>query len=331
MHAQVLYKIVEQLLTPKKTILASDESPSSANKALEKLGVKGTTENRRIYRELFIDTPGIGKYLNGIILSDETFRQSNTNRILFRDILKKENILVGVKVDRSTLPIPNFPDETYTQGIDGLEERVAEYKALGAKFAKWRSTYKVTESSPSEQALELNSLGLTQYAGICQAGGLVPFVEPEVLYNGNHTIEQASLTNSLVLKHLFTTLERYKVDNKGLILKTSMVLAGKDNKNQSTPEEVAKATVEVLKAAVPKEVGGIVFLSGGQSAEQATENFNEIAKHKDLTWPITSSFLRAQEGPAALIWNGKKANVEEARKVFIETLKKNALAELGKL
>lgn len=329
MEAQVLYSIVKQLLTPGKGILASDESTSSANKNLEKINVKGTLENRRRYRELFIGTPEIGKYLTGIILFDETLRQADSNRILFRDILRKEKVLIGIKVDKGTTQLPFFPNETITLGLDELSERVKEYKELGAKFAKWRAVFEITNATPTDEALEANSLALAHYAAICQENGLVPIVEPEVLYKGNHSLDEAQKITTKVLKKVFYDLIRFKVDLPGLILKTSMVLAGKEHHTQSTPMEVATATIYTLKAAVPKNVGGIVFLSGGQTPQQATINFNEITKFEPLPWEVAFSFLRALEGPPAEAWAGKDANLENARKVFITKLIQNTAADKG--
>ena len=325
-----LYAIVKQLLAPKKGVLASDESIESANKNLAKVGVEGTKENRRLYRELFIGTPGIGKYLSGIILFDETLRQCDTNRIPFRDILKKEGVLIGIKVDKGTKPIPAFEDEVYTQGLDGLDERIDEYVALGAKFAKWRCVFEIGEKIPTDEAIDINMIGLAQYASICQKGGLVPIVEPEVLYNGNHSIAQANSTTTKVLQQLVLNLHKYKVDLKATVLKTGMVLAGKDYLRQSEPNEVASVTVQTLRETLPKELGGIVFLSGGQTPDQATLNLDAIAKLEPLPWEIAFSFLRAIEGPSAEIWAGQEKNVPAARTEFLKRLKDNTRADVGK-
>lgn len=329
MNAQILRKIVEQMMTPGKGILASDESTNSANKNLAKINVEGTLENRRRYRELFIGTANLGKYLNGIILFDETLRQADSNRIAFRDILKKENVLIGIKVDKGAKPLPFFPDETYTQGLDGLKERLEEYKSLGVKFAKWRSVIAIGKDIPTDEAIEINTMGLTAYAALCQEVGIVPMVEPEVLYKGEHSIKETERITKKVLKRLFYDLTRYKIDLEALVLKTGMVLAGKDSEEQSTPEEIANATVRALKESVPAKTGGIVFLSGGQSPKQATINFNEIAKKEPLPWPLEFCFLRAIEGPAGEVWQGKDENIKEARRVFITKLKENTAADRG--
>lgn len=333
MDIEILKKVTQQLMTPGKGILASDESTNSANKTLAKINVEGTPETRRKYREIFIGTPNLGKYITGIILFDETVRQSDSNRILFRDILKKEQVLIGIKVDKGTRDLPYFPDEKYTQGLDNLNERAKEYVELGAKFAKWRSVIKIdTEKTlPSDECIRINAVGLAQYAAICQVNGLVPIVEPEVLYEGGHSLETAKKITKKVIKMIFHEMDAHKVELGAVILKTSMVLAGNKNKDQTPPEEVAKATVETLKESVPKNVGGVVFLSGGQTPEQAIHNLNEIAELEPLPWELTFSFLRAIEGPAEEIWQGKDSNVEKAREAFVEQLKLSTMADRGKL
>lgn len=331
MDTNLLQKIAKQLVTPGKGILASDESIGSADKTLQKIGVEPNVENRRRYRELFIGTPGIGNYLSGIILSEETFEQTDSNNILFRDILKKEEVLVGVKVDKGTYDIPGFPKEKFTLGLDGLGDKMERIFSLGGNFAKWRSIELIDANLPSEEAIHINAEIHALYAGICQTKNIVPIVEPEVLIDGNHNIQQSYETTSSVLKLTFEVLKKYKVFLPGMVLKTSMVVPGKESVQKATNQEVAEATINCLKESVPSEVGGIVFLSGGQSAEDATNHLNEIGKVANLPWELAFSFLRAIEGPPAEIWAGKDENVVKARALFEEILTRNTLADRGLL
>ena len=329
MNEKLLRETAQKMVAKGKGILASDESNPSANKSLARAGVAPTEENRRRYRELFICTPGINKYLNGVILSDETFGQRSLEDMPFREVLSEQGILVGIKVDMSTEEIPNSNGEKFTQGLDGLDDRLQKYFDEGANFAKWRSIFSVGEGKPSDEAVEINSLGMAMYAAMCQKQNIVPIVEPEVLYEGNHTVEQAFKATLKVLKRVFKELSEHKVYLPGVILKTSMVLPGKDSGENVPDKAIAQATVEVLRECVPEKIGGVVFLSGGQTPNQASQNLDEIAKLEPLPWEITFSFLRAIEGPALEVWQGKDENVEEARKVFLEMLKNNVAADAG--
>ncbi|MBT6401399.1 fructose-bisphosphate aldolase class I [candidate division WWE3 bacterium] len=331
MFNKELNNIAKQMMTSGKGILASDESTNSANKTLSKNDIEPIEENRRRYRELFIGTKGIGKYLNGIILFDETIRQRDSEGKPFREILKEEGILIGIKVDRGTVDLPGFPGEKYTTGLDNLGKRLKEYYDMGARFAKWRSVIKIGTDLPSQEVLDVNAQGLALYASTCQAEGIVPIIEPEVLLDGNHSMDAAYEVTAKTLKTVFKALEKYKVDLKGVILKTSMVLPGKDSSEEKLDEEVAKATVKCLKEAVPNDIPGVVFLSGGQSAEDATHHLNEIAKLEPLPWEITFSFLRAIEGPPTEVWAGKDENVKKARVLFEQKLIDDTQAELGQL
>ncbi len=327
-----LYEIAKKAMTPGKGILASDESVGSANKNLEKAGITPTDELRRKYRELFISTPDLEKYITGIILFDETFWQNDSNGKPFRQILIEKGIIPIIKVDEGTVELPEFPGEKITLGLDNLEPRLAKYYENGARMAKWRSVIKINESLglPTDECIEANAVGLAEYALFCQKYGIVPMIEPEVLLDGPHTIEKAEEITKRVLRKVFEVLGEYKVDLKGIILKTSMVVPGSESKQEITPEQIADATVRTLTYTVPAEVPGIVFLSGGQEPEEATQNLNEIAKREPLPWEIAFSYLRAIEGPPGVIWAGKDENVDAAREEFVKRLKMNTLADSGK-
>lgn len=307
-----------------KGILAADESNGSADKRLAGIGIKGSEEMRRQYRELFIGTKGIGEYLSGIILYDETMHQKDGRGELFLDILTREGMLIGIKVDEGKEPDPNSPMETLTKGLSSLSERLPKYYEMGARFAKWRSVIKIDQQLPTHENIDRQMADLAMYARLCQDHGIVPMVEPEVLLDGDHSMHRAADVVYVTLKELFEELEAAEVDLKGLILKTSMVLPGKDYAGgKASPKEVAKATVSVLKETVPKEVAGVVFLSGGQGADEATANLAAINALQPLPWPTTFSFARAIQGPALEMWRGNKQFVEQAREKFVERLKTN--------
>jgi fructose-bisphosphate aldolase class I len=324
-----LYSIAKKIMTPGKGILASDERPSSADKNLKKAGIEPSPEIRRKYRELFINTPRIEKYINGVILSDETFWQKDSEGKLFRETLQEKDILVAIKVDEGTIDMPGFPGEKITMGLEGLPDRLTKYKENGASLAKWRAVINIGEGIPTFECINTNSVSLAEYARMCQKEGIVPIVEPDVLIKGDHTLERAEEANAAMLTELFVQLDAQEVDLKGLILKTGMILPGQDSKQEVTTEQIAEATVRTLMSCVPKKVAGIVFLSGGQSPMQATQNLDSIADLEPLPWEISFSFLRAIEGPATEVWGGKDENVEKAREEFIKRLKLETLAEEG--
>jgi fructose-bisphosphate aldolase class I len=317
-----------------KGILAADESNGTAGKRLRAVGVKNSKENRRRYRELFLGTEGIEQYLNGVILYTETMRQKGEHGELFPHLLKKKGILPGVKLDEGTVPFPGFPGEEVTEGLDGLPERVGDYYAMGATFAKWRNVIHISDEGegpqlPTSECIHTNAIILARYARICQEGGLVPIVEPEVLLKGDHSIERAEQITTWMLSHLFYQLGRYRAEPSATVLKTSMVLPGEDHSKQADAKQVADATVRTLKESVPEEVPGIVFLSGGQEPEEATANLNAIAKREPLPWEVTFSYARALQQPALDVWKGKRENVEPARTVFLDRLHLNIEADKG--
>lgn len=325
-----LYTTVAQLLQSGKGILAADESDATAGKRLAIAELPNQPGNRQDFREILFTAPGIEEFLSGVILYDSTLRESTDQGMPFVDVLTARGIVPGIKVDMGTKPIPGFPNEVITQGLDGLEDRFKEYYALGARFAKWRAVVTIGDGIPTDECLELNAVHMAEYALIAQSVGIVPMVEPEVMFPGDHSIEVAEEVTTRALNILFTALKKYHVDLKGLILKSSMVLAGETNKEQSTPDEVASATLRTFKLSVPREVGGIVFLSGGQTPKRSTENLQAIASYGKQSWPITFSYSRAIQEPVLIAWQGKPENIPQAQKVLLYRTKMNGLAQLGK-
>ncbi len=326
---ETLYTTVSQLMQSGKGILAADESDATAAKRLEIANLPNQPGNRQDFRELLFTAPEIEEYLSGVILYDTTLRESTDQGVPFVDVLVARGIVPGIKVDLGTKPIPGFPNEVVTQGLDGLDDRLREYHAIGARFTKWRAVVTIGETIPTDVCLELNAYRMAEYALIAQANGLVPMVEPEVLFPGTHSIDVAEEVTTHTLNTLFTALKKYKVDLKGLILKSSMVLAGDGHKEQSSPEEVAAATLRTFKLSVPRDVGGIVFLSGGQTPKRATENLQAIASFGKQQWPITFSYSRAIQEPVLVAWQGRPENIPLAQKALLYRAKMNSLAQLG--
>ncbi len=322
MNKAQLKEVAKQLVSPGKGILAADESNPTATKRLRQYGIESTEETRRAYRDLFLSCPEIEKYISGVILFDETIREDNLAGIPFAQLLIQKNMLPGIKVDQGKEPDPNSAEETLTVGLVGLEERLAEYKHMGAKFTKWRAVIKIkNETLPSASNIKMEVKRLAQFALISQQAGLVPIVEPEVLHSGNHSIERAAEVTKKTLTSLFEELEIVGVDLGATILKTSMVLPGKDA-SVAPPEKVAQATKDVLLSCVPEKIAGVVFLSGGQEPEEATANLTAINQF-EYPWPVSYSFARALQTPALEVWQGKTNNIELARAAFIKRLKAN--------
>lgn len=328
--SQELYKIVDQLMLPGKGILAADESDRTAGKRLEIAHLPNQPGNRQDFREILFMAPGIEEYLSGVILYDSTIRESTDQGVPFADVLAARGIVPGIKVDTGTKDLPGFQGEVIASGLDGLEERLNEYYALGARFTKWRSVISIGERTPTDEAIRLNAIISALYVLAAQNAGMVPIVEPEVLYPGSHSIERAEEVTTRTLQLFFEILKTYRVDLKGLILKSSMVLAGDVHKAQSTPDEVAAATLRTFQLSVPREVGGIVFLSGGQTPKRATENLQAIAKFGKQPWRMTYSYSRAIEEPMLVAWQGKPENVALAQKVLLQRCRMNSLAQQGK-
>lgn len=325
-----LYTIVSQLMQSGKGILAADESDPTAGKRLDMVNLPNLPGNRQDFREILFTAPGIEEYLSGVILYDSSIKNTTDHGVPFPDVLAARGIVPGIKVDMGTRELYNFPGEEVTQGLDDLEDRLREYFKLGARFTKWRAVITIDEQIPTNECLEINAVMLARYSAIVQSCGMVPMVEPEVMFPGNHNIARAEEVTTRTLQILFGTLKKYRVDLKALILKSSMVLAGDASKEQSSAQEVAGATLRTFHLSVPHEVGGIVFLSGGQSTKRATENLNAIAQLGNQPWPITFSYSRAIEEPVLLAWQGKPENIAEAQKALLYRVKLNGLAQQGK-
>ena len=317
--------IAANLLLKNKGILAADESGGSIKKKFAKLDIPDTYENRRDYRNIFFTTKDLEKYVNGVILFDETARQIADNGQNFVDFLISRRIIPGIKVDQGLEKFENSL-ETYTKGLDNLPERLKDYYSMGLRFAKWRSAFEIhlstsgTILTPTDHAIEENCRILAEYAKDCQSAGLVPIVEPEVVYDGYYSISQNAEVTSHILDVLFEKLTDFGINLGACILKVNMILAGKNYDKPSSPEEVGVKTAEALKNHVPKELAGVVFLSGGQTVEQATENLAEIEKNGPFPWPVTFSFARALQDPALYAWAGDDKNADKARQAFLDRL-----------
>lgn len=323
--------IAASLMIPQKGILAADESGGSIKKKFSQLSIPDTYQNRRDYRNIFLSTPNLAKYINGVILFEETTIQSADNGQNFVDYLISKRIIPGIKVDQGLEKFPNSI-ETYTKGLDGLAERLKKYRTHGIRFAKWRAAFdlKVNQSNqvitPTQKAIIENCKILAEYAKACQLSGLVPIVEPELVYNGYYTIEKCAEVTGNILDTLFRQLKQLNINLRACILKVNMIMAGKNSVSQSTPEEVGSETAKILKAHVPKNLAGVVFLSGGQTPEQATKNLAEIIKNGPFDWPVTFSFARALQDPALYAWAGDNNNANQAQQAFLDRLIKNTNA-----
>jgi fructose-bisphosphate aldolase, class I len=325
-----LSSIARAMVAPGKGILAIDESHATIKKRFDSINVESTEENRRAYRELLITAPGGGDFISGMILFDETIRQKTRDGVAFPQVLEQQGILPGIKVDTGAKDLAGHPGEKVTEGLDGLRERLTEYGQLGAKFAKWRAVITIGKDIPSMSCIEVNAHALARYAALCQETGLVPIVEPETLMDADNTIEDCYEVTELTLKTLFDELYRQRVAAEHTILKVNMVIAGKKCPTQSSVEQVADLTVRCLKNAVPASLPGIVFLSGGQSAELATAHLNEMnRKFPHLPWPLSFSYGRALQEPCLKTWGGKDENAEAAQKALLHREKCNSLATQG--
>lgn len=328
-----LYETAAALLAPGKGILAADESDGTAGKRLDMVRLENTPENRQDFREGLFTAPGIEEYVSGVIMYDSSIKNETDDGIPFPDVLVSKGMIPGIKVDRGVIEHHGFKDEVITQGLDDLDERFKEYYDLGARFAKWRMVVTIDEDkTPTFETVKMNCIMMARYAQLAQEAGIVPIVEPEVIHDGDHSLQKAELETTRTLQILFQTLQEYRVDLAGLILKSSMVLAGSKYSEQTSPAEVAQATIRTFNMSVPHECAGIVFLSGGQSPQRSTDNLNEIGKlSANQPWPITFSFSRALEQPFLDAWGGKPENIPEAQKVLLEVCKQNSLAAQGKL
>lgn len=326
---QELITTAKALVSSGRGLLAADESFPTIEKRFGKIGIPSTEENRRSYRELLFTTQGISEFISGVILFDETIRQKTSDGTPFPELLKKVGIMPGIKVDKGTKPLANSPLEKITEGLDGLRERLIEYKKLGARFAKWRTVITIGKNIPSFYCIHTNAHILVRYAALCQEQCIVPIIEPEVLMEGDHNIKQCEEITTKNLKQVFDEIYKQKVALEGLILKTNMVLSGNEAKSQAVPKEIAEATLRTLRRTVPSAVPCVVFLSGGQSEKSATFNLNEICKTEDRSWKLSFSFARALQDSAMKTWAGKKENIRAAQAVFYQRAKLNSLARQG--
>ncbi|MEJ7747347.1 MAG: class I fructose-bisphosphate aldolase [Luteimonas sp.] len=314
-----------------KGIIAIDESNNTIAKRFDGVGIPNNEENRRAYRELLLTTPKLGDYISGAILYDETIRQSTQAGVPFTKVMMDNGIIPGIKVDKGPQPLAGFPGEVVTEGLDGLRERLQEYYKLGARFAKWRAVINIGDDIPSGTCIEANSHALARYAALCQEAGLVPMVEPEVIMDGAHDIETCYEVSEVVLRSLFDALYQQSVMLEGTILKASMVLPGKDSGEQATVEEVAESTLMCLKSTVPAILPGIVFLSGGQSDEDATAHLDAMNRMGPNPWPLSFSYGRAMQSAALNLWSQDLANnVGKAQQTVFARARDNGLAALGK-
>jgi fructose-bisphosphate aldolase, class I len=331
MDSEQLHETAKALVAEGKGILAADESSGTIKKRFDAIGVESTEENRRAYRDLLFTTEGAADYISGVILFDETIRQSTEDGTPFPKALDDVGIIPGIKVDQGAKPLALSPEETVTEGLDGLRGRLEEYRGLGARFAKWRAVLSIKgDHIPSDYAIWTNAHALARYAALCQEAGLVPIVEPEVLMDGDHTIDRAYSVTSRTLQAVFTELYDQRVDFEGMLLKPNMVLPGYDAQAQVSDDEIARATIKCFKRTVPAAVPGVVFLSGGQSDEDATARLNAMnALGEDLPWQLSFSYGRALQAAAQKAWSGKPENREAAQRAFYHRAKMNSAARTG--
>src|SRR3954451_19558975 len=325
----VLAETAQALVAGGKGILAADESTGTIEKRFEAIGVESTEESRRAYRDLLFTADGAAQWISGVILFDETIRQKAADGTPFPKVLEAKGIIPGIKVDQGAKPLALARGETVTEGLDGLRDRFVEYRELGARFAKWRATYSIGAGRPSEYCVWVNAHALARYAALAQEAGLVPIVEPEVLMDGDPSIERSFEVTSRTLHAVFTELRDQRVHPEGMLLKPNMVLSGYGNADQASHDQVAEETIRCFKRHVPSAVPGIVFLSGGQSDEDATANLNAMNALGPHPWQLSFSYGRALQAPALKAWGGKPENVEAAQRAYFHRAKMNSAARTG--
>ena len=329
MDKALLSKIAAAMVAPGKGILAADESAGTCEKRFQSVNVDCTEENRRTYRGLLFTTPGVNQQISGVILHDETLRQNGNDGASFPAYLAKNGMVPGIKVDKGVVDIPLMPgSEKVTEGLDGLDKRMAEYFKLGARFAKWRAVITIGNGTPSHTCIYANAHALARYAASCQAASIVPMIEPEVLLDGDHTIERCEEVTEATLRATFAALAAYNVSTEHTILKASMVVSGNKCSRQAGVAEVAERTLRVLKRTVPASLPGVVFLSGGQTDENATAHLDAMNR-MGAPWPLTFSYSRALQNTALKTWSGKPANFSAAQKAFAHRARMNGLAAQG--
>ena len=318
------------LVADGKGILAADESTGTIKKRFDSISIESTEDNRRAYREMLFTTNGAEDFISGVILYDETLRQSASDGTPFPKLLESKGVIPGIKVDKGAKPLAFAPGETVTEGLDGLRDRLAEYYKLGARFTKWRAVITIGDDIPSDLCIEVNAHALARYAALSQEGGLVPIVEPEVLMDGSHSIERCEEVTRATLKRVFAALEEQRVSRPGMLLKPNMVISGKGNARQADVKEVARRTVDLFKEVVPADVPGIVFLSGGQSDEAATAHLSAMNEIGGFPWQLSFSYGRALQAPCLTAWCGEPANMDAGRKAFFHRAKLNGAARYGR-
>ena len=335
MDTNKLSAIAKKLVSKNKGVLAADESSPTIQKRFDSIGIESTENNRRDYRELLFSTNGIEDYISGIILYEETLFQTSQNGNLLIDLLKDKKIIPGIKVDNSTKDMTGFKDEKITEGLDGLYDRIANYQSQGAEFTKWRAVITIGNSIPTNECIELNAIYLARYALISQEVGLVPIVEPEILMDGNHSINSCYEVTNKTLNEVFNQLDKHKVNLSGILLKPNMVLSGKESSDRANKNQVAEMTLKCFKDIIPKNVPGIIFLSGGQSDLESIDNLdaiNKLAKQiGNIPWELSFSYGRGLQSSTLNKWNGNSDNVQISQKEFIDRCKMVSDARNGQL
>jgi fructose-bisphosphate aldolase class I len=329
MNVGELEAVARSLVAPGKGILAADESAPTIEKRFKAIEVPSTEENRRAYRDLLFTTPGVSEFISGVILYDETIRQRSSDGTPFTMVLERQGIVPGIKVDEGAKGLVGFPGEKITEGLDGLRRRLPEYRELGARFAKWRAVIDIGTGIPTRYCIQANAHALARYAALCQEAGLVPIVEPEVLMDGAHTIERCEEVTTEVLSLVFAELTAHRVALEGSLLKPNMIVSGKGCPTQAGAGQVAEATVRTLSRVVPPAVHGVVFLSGGQTPRQATENLGVMNAMGKALWELSFSYGRALQDPVLKAWRGKAANIPAAKEAFLLRAKLNGAARRG--
>ena len=330
MNRSELARIAQAMVVKGKGILAADESTGTIGKRFDAIKLESTEEHRRAYRELLFTAPGAAESISGVILFDETIRQKTADGTPFAQYLAQQGIVAGIKVDRGAKPLAGFPKETVTEGLDGLRDRLIEYHGLGARFAKWRAVIDIAAGIPTAFAIEANAHALARYAALCQENGIVPIVEPEVLMDGDHSIERCEEVTDATLSCVFKCLQEHRIYLEGMVLKPNMVISGKKAAKRAAPEAVAEATVRCLKRHVPPAVPGIAFLSGGQSPAEATLHLSLINQLGALPWSVTFSYGRALQETALAAWGGRSADFKAGQAEFVHRARLNALATGGR-
>ncbi|MCC6473216.1 MAG: fructose-bisphosphate aldolase class I [Burkholderiales bacterium] len=324
-----LAKTAQAMVAPGKGILAADESTGTIERRFKSIGVENTEENRRAYRDLLFTAQGLAEHISGVILYDETLRQRCADGTPFAELLAKQGVIPGIKVDTGAKDMALCPGETVTEGLDGLARRCAEYVKLGARFAKWRAVITIGRDIPSPACIAANAHALARYAAVCQAAGLAPIVEPEVLMDGDHSVERCEEVTEWTLREVFAALASQRVVPEEMVLKPSMVVSGKDCARQASVEEVARRTLKILRRTVPAAVPGLAFLSGGQSDERATEHLDAMNRIGGAPWKLSFSYGRALQQPSLKAWRGSAANVAAAQAALIHRARMNGLAATG--